>query len=86
MVEALASGLPTLSTYHAGIPEVVKNNENGLLVEEGNVEQLTENLVKLIDDIELRKRLGTTAMEKAKELDITIKNLNLEKLYIDTLS
>lgn len=40
LVEAQASGLPVISTYHAGIPDIVKDGESGILAPEGEIEQL----------------------------------------------
>ena len=47
--EASASGLPIISTTHAGIPEAVENGETGLLVQEGNVEQLVAAMDQMLD-------------------------------------
>jgi len=81
LVEALAAGLPVVSTYHAGIPEVVKSFENGLLVEEGNIEELAKSISLLINDKGLRERLGKTAGKEVHKLDIRKKTLELEKIY-----
>ena len=45
LMEAMASGLPAISTRHAGIPEVVRDYETGLLVEERDVDGLARALV-----------------------------------------
>ncbi|MCX6765324.1 MAG: glycosyltransferase, partial [Candidatus Nealsonbacteria bacterium] len=47
IVEAMANGLPIVSTYHAGIPCIIENEKEGLLVEERNVEQLANALFGL---------------------------------------
>ncbi len=46
--EAMASGLPVISTYHSGIPELVKNGKNGFLVPERNVNALANKIEYLI--------------------------------------
>lgn len=38
----MSSGLPTISTFHAGIHEVIKNGENGLLINENDFIELAE--------------------------------------------
>lgn len=58
VIESMAAGLPVVSTYHAGIPDVVKNNENGFLVEEGDVEGMAASIVKIFQDRNLAKSFG----------------------------
>jgi len=57
--------LPVVSTYHAGIPEVVEHDSNGLLVEEGDLPGLAAALGRLIADRGLRERLGRAAAQTA---------------------
>lgn len=47
LMEAMAVGLPVVSTFHSGIPELIDNNESGWLVEEDDPEALAETLLKL---------------------------------------
>jgi glycosyltransferase involved in cell wall biosynthesis len=63
MVLAMGAGLPVVATRVAGIPEVVRDNVSGLLVEPGNVTQLGNALASLVDDRALRARLGAAARE-----------------------
>ena len=42
LMEAMAMGIPIVSTTHSGIPELIKNNETGILVPEGNVGKLSD--------------------------------------------
>jgi glycosyltransferase involved in cell wall biosynthesis len=59
--EAGASGLAVLATRHGGIPELIRDGENGLLAPEGDVEGLAERLRALLSDPDLRLRLGRAA-------------------------
>ena len=52
------SGLPVVSTRHAGIPEVVLDGTTGLLVEEGDVAGLAQALALMCCDPQLAKQLG----------------------------
>ena len=52
IIEMQAAGMPVLSTYHADIPEVVRDGESGYLVPERDVEALAEKLDKLINEPE----------------------------------
>lgn len=69
LLEAMASGKPIVATEVGGIPEIIKNEEEGILVKYGDVEQLAENIMKLLSDSELRKRMGSTGKNTAKQYD-----------------
>lgn len=58
ILEALASGVPVVSTRHAGIPEIVDDGVSGLLVPERDVEALCAALARLRDDPQLRASMG----------------------------
>lgn len=78
ILETMAYGIPNISTPVASIPEVVKDMENGMLVEPGDVEALTEKLVSLINDADMRKRFSEKAYEKINE-SFSVDS-NMEKL------
>ena len=61
VLESAIAGLPVVSTYHAGIQDVIKHEETGLLCEEHDVNKMAENLIRLFDDVEYAKRLGQQA-------------------------
>jgi glycosyltransferase involved in cell wall biosynthesis len=48
VMEAMAMGLPVLSTWHSGIPELVEDGVNGFLVEEHNIEEYAERLADIM--------------------------------------
>jgi L-malate glycosyltransferase len=61
MVLAMGAGLPVVATSVAGIPEVVRGDETGLLVPPGDTEALGTALARLTGDTALRGRLGEAA-------------------------
>lgn len=63
VLEAMASQLPTVASNVAGTSELVIQNETGLLVESGNVEQLADAILYLVESPELAQRLGRNARE-----------------------
>jgi N-acetyl-alpha-D-glucosaminyl L-malate synthase BshA len=67
ILEAMAFGCPSVSTAVGGIPEVVENNESGLLVPFGSADDLATAVERLIKDKNLRTKLGETAKLKALE-------------------
>lgn len=60
-LEAGYYGLPTVATNVEGIPEVVKDNYTGLLCPPNNPQLIAENIMKLINNPQLRKQLGDNA-------------------------
>lgn len=67
VLEAMASGLPVVATHHAGIPEAVDNGTTGLLVAEGDLEGMTDALVRLAGDIDRRTAMGLAGWRCARE-------------------
>jgi len=61
LTEALSAGLPVISTPVTGIPEVVRDGENGLLVPSGDAAALAGAIERLLDDEPLCRRLAANA-------------------------
>jgi glycosyltransferase involved in cell wall biosynthesis len=57
-VEAQAMEIPVVATRIGGVPEVVLDEETGILVEPGNSEQLAQAILTLIEDPALRRQMG----------------------------
>ena len=67
IMEAMATGLPVISTDIGGIPEMVIQNETGFLVQPGDSVALSGAMEKLIDDRQLAQRLGQAGYERARD-------------------
>ena len=78
ILEASAAGLPVISTIHAGIPDVIIDGITGLLSEEHDIDTMANNMVRLLDNPDLAKQMGTAGKEYVK------KHFSLER-HIETL-
>ncbi len=58
IIEAMAAGLPVVSTRHAGIPDVVIENKTGFLVDEGDIDAMAEEILKIVNNRELAETFG----------------------------
>lgn len=57
-IEAMAMGLPVVGTDVDGVPEVVRQGENGLLIRPGDADSLAEAVIRLLSDDALRLAMG----------------------------
>jgi colanic acid/amylovoran biosynthesis glycosyltransferase len=88
VVEAMANGLPVVTTYHAGIPSIITNNISGILINENNVLQIVDSILHLIESDSLRRNLGSAAQKYAlNNLDLNVKTKYLENnIYANLIS
>ena len=72
IMEAMARGLPVVSTLHSGIPELVRDKVSGYLVPERDTPSLAHALARLVEDPRLRHRMGMAGrgiVERGYDLD-----------------
>jgi colanic acid/amylovoran biosynthesis glycosyltransferase len=65
--EAMALGLPTVSTHHTGIPELVRDGESGFLVHERDVNGIADRLTHLLQHPETRREMGQKGRKHIEE-------------------
>jgi glycosyltransferase involved in cell wall biosynthesis len=70
LLEAMGWSLPVITTPVGGIPELVTDSKNGLLVNPGDIQHLSEAMQSLIESEDLRLLLGSTARVSVMPLDI----------------
>ena len=80
ILEAGLAGLPIIASNVGGIPEIIENGKEGLLVPPANPEELAVAIKKLIDDKALRENLARNLHEKIQ------REFSLEKMLKETIS
>ena len=78
ILEAMAAGLPVIGSRAGGIPDIIDDEQSGLLVQAGDAEALAKAIKRIAESESLRKQLLVGAREKLKSFDIT----TTTKLYI----
>jgi glycosyltransferase involved in cell wall biosynthesis len=85
LVEAMALGRPAVATSVGGTPEVVSDGVDGLLVPPGDPDALAKGLARLLQDPELRARIGAAARSRAADFDIRTVVARMEQVYAGLL-
>ncbi|MEI6154461.1 MAG: glycosyltransferase family 4 protein, partial [Deltaproteobacteria bacterium] len=75
LIEAMSCGKTVIASNVGGIPEVVDDGYNGILIVPGNYISLKEAIIRIINDRNLRINLGNSARQKVVE------NFTIEKTY-----
>jgi glycosyltransferase involved in cell wall biosynthesis len=86
MLEAMAWELPVIVTPVGGIPEIVSQCDNGLIVNPGNIEELSDAIKSLIENESLRLSLGKKARTSVIPLDIKKHWVYFMDLYCSVLN
>jgi colanic acid/amylovoran biosynthesis glycosyltransferase len=81
LMEAMAVGVPVISTFHTGIPELIDNEVSGFLVPERDVDLLKLRISSLIEHPEKSMEFAIAARNKI-EAEFDIKKLNSQLLNI----
>lgn len=81
LLEAMANGLPSITTPVGGIPDVFRNGLDGMLVTPGDVEQIRAAMAHLIADDSARVAAGRTARERARAFDVHVYARRLADIY-----
>jgi len=88
LMEAMASGLPVISTYHSGIPELISHNECGFLVPENDIDSLADMILHVakLDRKSLEKIVLSARNKIVNEYNIHKQALKLLNIYKDLLN
>ena len=86
LAEAMAMEMPVVSTDISGIPEIVENGVNGLLVPQKDPRSLADALERLLGDEVLARRLGSAARHRICEVfDSSRNTVALKNLFVSCL-
>jgi len=83
ILEAMAAGLSIVASLIGGIPEVIKNNENGFLILSKNPKILAERIADILDNPELAEKFSQNNREKVKEFSVEKMLEKTEKVYLE---
>jgi colanic acid/amylovoran biosynthesis glycosyltransferase len=87
LLEAQASGIPVVSTWHSGIPEIVLDRQTGFLAPERDVEGLADQLSYLIEHPQIWPDLGRNGRRHVDEYhNIAKLNQQMVKIFEETIS
>jgi colanic acid/amylovoran biosynthesis glycosyltransferase len=82
LMEAMAMEIPCVATWVTGIPELIRNDVDGLLVVPSSEEQLAAALARLLDDPQLRERLGKSARKRVlDDFDLNRNTAQLAQIF-----
>jgi glycosyltransferase involved in cell wall biosynthesis len=81
LVEAMATGCPAVATRVGGVPEVVADGVQGILVPSRDPAALADGLERLLGDRALRAEMGAAAAARAKDFDIRKAVRRMEQVY-----
>ena len=81
VIEAMALGVPVIASRVGGIPEIIAEDTQGVLVPPGDADALAAATVKLLDDVELRERIGQAALERVRTgFDVAVLTKRMERV------
>ena len=86
LMEAMAMEIPCVSTFVAGIPELIRNDIDGILVPPSDDRALASAIKRLIDDSALRRRLGVAARRRVMDKYNLDRNIEvLAQIFTDRI-
>lgn len=81
-VEAQACGVPPIGTRVGGIPDIIQDGENGLLIEPKNSDQIAEAILRLFDDKELAERMGQMGKISSRKFEWKKILKDIDEIYL----
>lgn len=86
LLESMSYGLPVISfACPCGPKDIITDGVDGILCENGNVEQLAKGMIRLLSDADLRKKMGHAAREKSLQFSQGMVMKLWEATFLDTV-
>jgi len=85
ILEAFASGLPIVASKVGGLPSIIKDGENGFLVEPKNPEKIVEKIMILLKNKKLMKEIAKNNKLKAEKYDWSSVSNQIESVYFEVI-
>jgi glycosyltransferase involved in cell wall biosynthesis len=85
LMEAMAAGMPVITTETCGMPDIIENGFNGLLIRPADAAALEEAILRLTNCVDLRRKLGMAARETMERFTWERTGRMVEALYKCTL-
>lgn len=82
LLEAMSCGLPIITTKAGGSVDIVKDNENGMLIDIGDKKTFVASIIKIIENDNLRAELGQNSLILSKTFDIRNTVKEYESLFL----
>lgn len=87
LLEAMAMCKPVIATKVDGSNEIIQHNKNGVLIEQQNIQMLADSIISLINNKDLRNKLGEAARQTViKDFDVCKMTRKIEDVYLNVLS
>lgn len=85
VVEAMASGVPVVASRSGGVPEIIRDGKDGLLVTPGSSAEISKAIMKLLYNQELRKKITTSAKERANLFSLEAHVYKMARVFEETI-
>ncbi|KAA3598719.1 MAG: glycosyltransferase family 1 protein [Calditrichaeota bacterium] len=81
LVEAMVSGIPIVASEVGGVPEVVEYGKSGLLFSSENISELSENILKLVSQNDLKENLISNGKRRAEDFEMQLMIDKVKSIY-----
>lgn len=85
LIEAAATGLPLVAVDAGAVRELCRHKKNGLLCQAGDIEEMTDAIVRILQDTDLRERFSKNSLEVAQSHDLNRTLARFEEIYNEAI-